>query len=74
MSDLNGSEVFLLLSDNSGTTFSRPTPFGVAVTTEKEAKRFVKDGYSYHDCYQKVVIFDNKDDALKHDSRQNNSR
>jgi len=54
-------EVFVLLADGDGTTRSRPTPFGVAVRSEEEAKAFKFNeesnvGYS-HD-YEKVTLFD----------------
>jgi len=54
------------MSDDSGTTFSRDMPFGVAVKTEEEAKRFVKEGkFGYGHSYEKITLFDNKDDAIK---------
>lgn len=37
-------EVFVLLADGDGTMRSIDTPWGVAVTTEKEAKRYVEGG------------------------------
>ena len=60
--------VYVLLMDDSGTTRSINEPFGLAVITEEEAKRFVSDktrpvGYSQSYC--KVAIFDNKDAALE---------
>jgi len=42
-------EMFILLADCDGTSRSQDDPFGVAVTTEAEAKRFVEErsvGYS----------------------------
>lgn len=60
-------EIFLLLEDSDGTLRSRDTPFGVAVTSEKEAKRFVEeDDIGYTRSYEKIVIFDDKDDAIKY--------
>ena len=65
---MNETYVYVLLSDGDGTMHSIATPFGVAVTTEEEAKRFVKKakeegwwGPSYH----KVRIFTDKDEAIK---------
>lgn len=61
------TEVFVLLTDSDGTLRSHDEPFGVAVTTEEEAKRFVKDGgVGYTHSYAKLVVFDNKDDALRY--------
>ena len=60
-------EVFLLLSDGDGTTRSVDKSFGVAVTTEDEAKRFVEEGkFGYTHSYEKLVIFDNKDTGIKY--------
>lgn len=60
-------EIFVLLADGDGTMRSQDTPIGVAVTTEEEAERFVKDGgVGYSHSYVKVQVFDNKDDALNH--------
>ena len=58
--------VYVLLSDGDGTMRSSDTPFGVAVTTEAEAERFVKEGkVGYTHSYAKVRVFDNKDDGIK---------
>ena len=58
-------EIFVLLTDGDGTIRSIEEPFGVAVTTEKEAKRFVEEGYvGYSQSYCKVKIFTNKDDVI----------
>lgn len=60
-------EVFVLLTDSDGTLRSHDEPFGVAVTTEEEAKRFVKDGgVGYTHSYAKLVVFADKDAALRH--------
>jgi len=60
-------EVFVLLSDGDGTLRSKDEPFGVAVSTEAEAKRFVEEGNcGYTQSYQKLIVFDDKDEALKH--------
>jgi len=59
--------IFVLLADSDGTFRSSDEPFGVAVTTEEEAQRFVRDGgVGYTHSYIKTIVFDNKDDALKH--------
>ena len=56
------------MSDGDGTMHSQPTPFGVAVSSEAEAKRFVKEatkaGWGSPE-YCKVRIFSDKDDAIK---------
>jgi hypothetical protein len=58
-------EIYVLLADGDGTTRSSDTPFGVAVTTEKEAKRYVDEkGVGYTHSYCKVTVFDDKEDAL----------
>lgn len=60
-------EIYLLLADGDGTMRSSDTPFGVAVTSEEEAKRFVAEGkVGYSHSYQKLVVFDDKDDAIRH--------
>ena len=58
-------EIYVLLADGDGTMRSGNEPFGVAVTTEEEAKRYVAEkGVGYTHSYCKVTVFDNKDDAL----------
>ncbi len=58
-------EVFVLLADGDGTWSSVATPFGVAVSTEEEAKRFVREGHvGTQQCYEKLMIFDNMDEAI----------
>lgn len=60
-------EVWVLLADGDGTTFSRDKPFGVAVSSPEEAKRYVEEGgVGYTHSLEKVVIFDDKDDAIRH--------
>ncbi len=60
------SEVFVLLADGDGTMRSQDEPFGVAVTTEEEAKRYVKDGcVGYTQSYVKVTVFKDKDKAIR---------
>ena len=59
-------EVYVLLADGDGTMRSSDEPFGVAVTTKEEAKRFVEDGHvGFTHSYRKVRIFENKDEALE---------
>lgn len=59
-------EVYVLMCDSDGTMHSIDRPFGVAVSSEDEAKRFVKEGkFGYTHSYEKLFIFDNKDDAIK---------
>jgi hypothetical protein len=59
-------EVFVLMADDDGTIWSRPEPFGVAVTTESEAQRFVKEGrVGYSQCYFKIKVFDNMEEAIE---------
>jgi len=58
-------EIFVLLSDGDGTMRSQDEPFGIAVTTENEAKRYVAEkGVGYTHSYCKVTIFKDKEDAL----------
>ncbi len=57
--------VYILLSDGDGTLRSIPEPFGVAVRTEEEAKRFVKeDKVGYSQGYEKVRIFDSAKEGI----------
>ena len=74
-------EFFVLLADGDGTMRSSDEPFGVAVTTEDEAKRYVAEkGVGYTHSYCKVTVFDNKEDALnfafpgRQERRRNNKR
>jgi hypothetical protein len=61
----NMKEIFILLADGDGTMRSCDEPFGVAVTTEDEAKRYVSEkGVGFTHSYCKVTVFDNKDEAL----------
>lgn len=60
------TEVFVLLMDGDQTTRSVPEPFGVAVTTEAEAKRYVAEGGNpsvY--AYQRLRVFADYDDACR---------
>jgi hypothetical protein len=63
---LQPKNVYVLLADGDGTMRSIDTPFGVAVTSETEAKRYVLEkGIGYTHSYEKLAVFDNKDDAIK---------
>lgn len=58
-------EVFVLLADGADTFFSSAEPFGVAVTTEEEAKRFVREGHvGTRQSYEKLRIFDSMNEAV----------
>lgn len=57
-------EVFVLLSDGDQTMRSVPEPFGVAVTTEAEAKRYVREGGRY-DGYMRLRVYDDCDVACR---------
>lgn len=58
--------IYLLLADGDGTMHSRLDPFGVAVSSEEEAKRFEKEGnVGYMNSYMKIKVFDNMEDAVK---------
>jgi len=60
-------QVFVLMADSDGTFRSSDSPIGVAVTTEEEAQRFVREGkIGYSHSYVKVLVFDDKDAALRH--------
>lgn len=57
--------VYILLVDADGTMRSQDRPFGVAVTSEAEAQRYVDEGgLGYSHSYEKVRIFQNKDAAI----------
>jgi len=59
------NEVFVLLADGDDTWSSVATPFGVAVSTEEEAKRFVREGrVGTKQGYETVTIFDNMEEAI----------
>ena len=62
----NPQDIFVLLSDGDGTMHSKDTPFGVAVTTEEEAKRFVAKGsFGYTHSYEKLRVFDTFEEGIK---------
>ncbi len=57
-------DVFVLLANGDGTMKSIDTPWGVAVTTEKEAKDYVKEGrIGFSHSYTKVKIFEKHEEA-----------
>ena len=61
------TEVYVLKADGDGTLRSIDEPFGIAVTTEEEAKRFVEEGgVGYTHSYEKLKIFENKDDGINY--------
>lgn len=58
--------VYVLLADGDGTMRSIDEPWGVAVTTEEEARRYVKrGGIGYSHSYTKVRVFERYGDARK---------
>ena len=60
------TEVFVLLSDGDRTMRSVPEPFGVAVTSEAEAQRFVAEsGDPANYSYQRLRLFEDYDDACR---------
>lgn len=60
-------EVYVLLADGDGTMRSQDEPFGVAVSSKAEADKYVRDGgVGYTHSYQKLVIFDDKDEAIRY--------
>lgn len=59
-------EVYVLLADGDGTMRSIDEPWGAAVKTEAEAKRYVeKGGIGYTHSYTKVKIFDKHEEATE---------
>ncbi len=59
--------VYVLKSDEDGTTRSHDESLGVAVSSEAEAKRFVEEGgHGFTHSYEELVIFEDKDDAITH--------
>lgn len=60
-------EVYVLLADGDGTMRSQDEPFGVAVSSKEQADLYVRDGgVGYTHSYQKLVVFDDKDEAIRH--------
>lgn len=59
------NEIYILLADGDGTMRSVDTPWGAAVTTEEEAKKYVKKGgVGYTHSYVKVKVFDTSKEAI----------
>ena len=57
-------EIYILLADGDGTLRSIDTPWGAAVESEEEAKRYVTlGGIGYTHSYCKVKIFDSYEEA-----------
>ena len=57
--------LYVLTADFSGTMRSSQQPIGLAVTSEEEAKRYVKDGgVGYSHGYEEVIVCVNKDAGL----------
>lgn len=59
-------EIFVLLADGAGSMRSTEQPFGVAVSSEKEARKFAKSEFSFSDNYQKVKVFKTCKEAIEH--------
>ena len=60
--------VYVLLCNDSGTmrSIGYNSPFGVAVTSKEEAEKYVEEGgVGYDHSYEKLAIFDTKDDAIE---------
>ena len=59
-------DIYVLLADGDGTMRSSDTPFGVAVTSEEEAKKFIENGgVGYTHSYKKLTVFDSTEDAIE---------
>jgi hypothetical protein len=60
------TEVFVLLGNSSGTSFSIDEPIGIAVKTETEAKKYVeRGGICYSHSYVKVQVFDSLEEGKR---------
>jgi uncharacterized protein YerC len=58
--------IYVLLADGDGTMRSIDEPFGVAVNTLEEAKRFKETGHvGYTHSYTRVRVFKNFEDGIK---------
>ena len=63
--ECENTEVYMLMADLSGTTFSSDEPLGVAVQSKDEAEKFVKEGgVGFTHSYKKLKVFKEKDTAL----------
>lgn len=59
-------KTFYVLLFGEGGILPRDEPFGVAVTTEEEAERYVAEGgVGYSHSYGEISVFDTKDAAIK---------
>lgn len=56
--------VYVLLSDGDGTMHSSPEPFGFAVETEEEAKRFLTKRFGYAQAYTKIEVVVTAEEAI----------
>jgi hypothetical protein len=58
--------VFVLLADTDGTLRSDAEPIGIAVTSEEEAKRYVREAtVGYRHAYVRVVVVDDFAEGLR---------
>ena len=58
-------EIFVLLADSDGTMHSKDEPWGVAVSSEEEAKRYVKESnIGYSRSYTRVGVFRTFEEAI----------
>jgi hypothetical protein len=64
MSKQEALTIYILLEDGDMTLHSVPTPIGVAVETEDEARQFVQNG-KYRQ-YQKIQVFKTAKEAINH--------
>ena len=56
------------MADANGTTFSHDHPINVAVTSEEEAKLYVKKGgVGFSHSYKAVTVHDTAYDAIAHE-------
>ena len=57
------TEVYVLMEDRSGTTFSSCDPIGIAVSTETEAKKFVEKATpGFMRTYEKIKLVESHSD------------
>ena len=59
--------IYILLSDCDGTLHSVPSPTGIALGDEEEAKRYVRLKSSYGDQYQTLVLVNTLEEAALYD-------
>lgn len=66
-------EIFVLLAGSAGTLRSTDASWGYAVTTEEEAKRYIKKGgIGYTHSYAKIKVVNTYEDAIKQEHTNNN--